>query len=262
MGITPPDEATPKAKAAALKAVALDDTAADAHFALACVRAWSEWDWPGAEAEFKRAIELNPSYPDARAYYSHLLMIVQRPREAMTQMERALQLDPLNALFQALYGVDLQYARRYDEAIAEYRKALQTAPDSPVALNMLPCALFLRGMYPEALAGWKTYLNVTYADRDVEKALERGNAEKGFAGALQQAGDALAARSRHGKSYVTPADIYWLYLQAGDKGQALDWMEKGFEVRDPNMPYIGLPDTDSLRSEPRYQAVLRKMNLP
>jgi serine/threonine-protein kinase len=260
MGFTPPAEATPKAKAAALRAVALDDTVAEAHHALAIVKAWSDWDWTGAEPEFKRAIEINPSFPDARAYYSHLLMTMQRPEEAIPQMERALQLDPLNELFQALYGVDLQYVRRYDEAIAQHRKVLRTAPDSPVALEMLPCALFLRGMYPEALAGWKTYLTAIYSDRDVEKALDQGYAEGGFPGAMRQAADALAARSR--KTYVLPFDIALLYLHAGDKGRALDWFEKAVEARDPNAPYIGLPDYDSLRSEPRYQALLRKMNLP
>jgi serine/threonine-protein kinase len=260
MGLTPPAEAAPKAKAAALKAVALDETAAEAHHALAIVKGWSDWDWTGAEPEFKRAIEINPSFPDARAYYSHFLMIMRRPEEAMPQMERALQLDPLNELFQAMYGLDLHYVHRYDEAIAQFRKVLRTAPDHPSALGPLPLALFLRGMYPEALAAWKTYLTAIYSDRDVERALDRGYAEGGFAGAMRQAADALAARSR--KTYVITEDIALLYVHAGEKGRALNWLEKGVEVRDPNAPYIGEPSFDSLRSEPRYQALLRKMNLP
>jgi TolB-like protein len=260
IGITPPGEAAPKAKAAALKAVALDDTAAEAHYALACIKTWSDWDWTGAEPEFKRAIEINPSYPEARAYYSHFLMIMRRPEQAMPQMERALQLDPFNALLQGFYCGDLLYVRRYDEAIALCRKMLRTTPDSPFALGGLPLALSLRGMYPEALAAWKTYLTATYSDRDVEKALDRGYAEGGFAGAMRQAADALAARSR--KTYVMPMDIAYLYVHAGEKGRALEWLEKSFERRDPTTPYIGQPGFDSLRSEPRYQALLRKMNLP
>jgi TolB-like protein/tRNA A-37 threonylcarbamoyl transferase component Bud32 len=260
-GFTPPAEAAPKMKEAALKAVALDETAAEAHHALAVVKTWSDWDWAGAETEFKRAIELNPSDPGARAWYSNFLMVImRRPEEAMPQMERALQLDPLNELIQVWYGINLYYVRRYDEAIAQYRKVLRTAPDYMLALGMLESALFMRGMYPEALAAYKTYLNTMYADRDVDKALEQGNAERGFAGAMQQAGNALAARSR--KTYVLPWEIAMLYVQAGDKGRALEWLEKAFEVRDPNTPCIGLPDFDSLRSEPRYQALLRKMNLP
>ena len=138
-------EATPKAKAAALRAVALDDTVAETHYALAVVRAWSDWDWAGAESEFKRAIELNPGFPDARAYYSHLLIIMRRPEEAMAQGERAVELDPLNSLFRSLYARDLLYVRRYDDAIAQARKALQTSPDHPAAQLCAVVCLFQKG---------------------------------------------------------------------------------------------------------------------
>jgi TolB-like protein len=259
MGITPPSQAGPKGKAAALKAVALDDTVAEGHYALAIIKTWTDWDWAGAEPEFRRAIEINPSFPDARAYYSHLLMIVQRPREALPQMERALLLDPFNPLFQSLYAVDLQFVRRYDDAIGQHRKALRTAPDSPAALGMLPLALFNKGLYKEALAVWKTYLNTAYGS-EVERALEQGYTQAGYPGAMRSAAEAMAARSR--KTYVVPIDIALLYLHAGEKPSVLEWLEKGFEVRDPNLPYIGMPDYDSLRSEPRYQALLRRMNLP
>jgi TolB-like protein/tRNA A-37 threonylcarbamoyl transferase component Bud32/Tfp pilus assembly protein PilF len=253
-------EATPKAKAAALKAVELDPANAEAHFALAGVRAWHEWDWAGAESEFKRSIELNPSYPDARAFYSHLLNHLRRPKEAMTQIERAMELDPFNELFQSLYAVDLLYVRRYDEAIAQCRTALRTVPDHPVAQNILWWALSLKRMQNEALAVSKAYLNGVYRDRDVEKAFDRGYAEGGYSGAMRRAAEALAAHFR--KSYVNPSDIAQLYLEAGEKAQALEWLEKGVEVRDPNMPYIGAPFYDSLRADPRFQALLRRMNLP
>ncbi len=137
MGVASPSEAAPKAKAAALKAVALDDTLAEVHFKLANVKAWSDWDWAGAEREFKRAIELNPNYPDARAYYSHLLNNMRRPDEAMAQIERAMELDPFNELFQAAYAVDLLYVRRYDEAIAQCRNVLRTVPE-PQMCSGLP----------------------------------------------------------------------------------------------------------------------------
>jgi TolB-like protein/tRNA A-37 threonylcarbamoyl transferase component Bud32/Tfp pilus assembly protein PilF len=253
-------EATPIAKAAALKAVELDPANAEAHFALAGVRAWHEWDWADAESEFKRSIELNPSYPDARAFYSHLLNHLRRPKEAMTQIERAMELDPFNELFQSLYAVDLLYVRRYDEAIAQCRTALRTVPDHPVAQNILWWALSLKRMQNEALAVSKAYLNGVYRDRDVEKAFDRGYAEGGYSGAMRRAAEALAAHFR--KSYVNPSDIAQLYLEAGEKAQALEWLEKGVEVRDPNMPYIGAPFYDSLRADPRFQALLRRMNLP
>ena len=260
VGVASPREAAPKAKAAALKAVALDDTLAEAHFVLATVKTWSDWNWPGAEAEFKRAIELNPSYPDARAYYSHLLNHVRRPKEAMTQIERAMELDPFNELFQTLYAVDLLYVHRYDEAIAQCRNALRTVPDSPATQGMLFWALSLKGMHKEALAAQKAAVNVMYNDRNVEEAFDRGYAEGGYSGAMRRAAEALAAHFR--KSYANPTDIAQLYLEAGEKAQALEWLEKGVEVRDPNMPYLGIPYYDRLRSDPRFQALLRRMNLP
>ncbi|MCX6627678.1 MAG: protein kinase, partial [Candidatus Solibacter sp.] len=259
IGYVPPREAGPKAKAAAERALALDDTVAEGHYALATIKTWTDWDWAGAEREFKRAIEINPSFPDARAYYSHLLMNVQRPQEALPQMERALQLDPFNPLFQSMYGVDLAYVRRYDDAIDQYRKVLRTAPDSPVALSNLPIALFNKGMYKEALAAWRTSLNSAYGS-EVERALEQGYKRAGYPGAMRYAAEALAARAR--KTHVLPIDIGTLYLHAGEKAPALEWLERGFESRDPNLPYLGLPEFDSLRSEPRYQSLLRRMNLP
>jgi TolB-like protein/Tfp pilus assembly protein PilF len=261
MGYASPSEAAPKAKAAALKAVELDDTLAEAHFVLAAVKTWSDWDWAGAEAEFKRSIELNPSFPDARANYSHLLNHLRRPKEAMTQIERAMELDPFNEFFQSIYAVDLLYVHRYDEAIAQCRNALRTVPDSPAAQSMLFWGLSLKGMHKEALAAAKAYLNVVYRDRDVEKAFDRGYAEGGYSSAMRRAADALAAHFR--KSYVNPDDIACLYLEAGEKAQALEWLEKGVEVRDPVMPYLGIPFFyDRLRSDPRFQALLRRMNLP
>jgi TolB-like protein len=120
MGYVPPGEATPQIKAAATKALELDDTLALAHYALGMI-AWNEWDWETNEREFRRTIQLDPSFPDVRAWYSHLLMALGRPDEAMAQIEHALQLDPLNALTRALYGMDLYFLRRYDGAIAQSR---------------------------------------------------------------------------------------------------------------------------------------------
>jgi TolB-like protein len=260
MGFTSPSEAAPKAKAAALKAVALDDTAAEAHFVLAAVTTWSDWNWAAAEPEFRRAIDLNPSYPDARAYYSHLLNHLRRPEEAMAQIQRALELDPFNSLFHSLYSADLLYVRRYDDAIAQARSALRTNPDDPVARNILWFAFSLKGMYQEALLESKAYLNSQYGDREVQEALDRGYAEGGYPGGMRRAAEALAARFR--KTYAAPFDIAGLYVGAGQNAQALGWLEKAFEARDPNLPYLGVPYLDSLRSDPRFQDLVRRMNLP
>jgi adenylate cyclase len=260
MGFASPSEAGPKAKAAALKAMALDDNLAEAHYALGCIRVWSDWDWTGAEPEFKRAIELNPSFPDARAFYSHLLNFLQRPTEALPQMERALELDPFNVLFHALYGTDLLYMRRFDDAIVQVRRALQTVPDHPVANEMLWMAYIAKGMEDEALATVKVLYNSAYSVREVAEALDRGYEEGGYRIAMRRAADALTVLSR--TKYVKPTDVANLYIGAGDTDRAIEWLEKGVAARDPNMPYIGLPYYDSLRAEPRFQALLRRMNLP
>jgi eukaryotic-like serine/threonine-protein kinase len=260
MGLTAPSEAAPKAKAAGLKAVVLDDAIAEAHYALAIVKAWSDWDWAGAELEFKRAIELNPSYPDARAYYSHYLMNMQRPEEAMPQMERALELDPFNALFQSLYAVDLVYVRRYDDAIAQARRALRTAPDNPVANSALWWAYEAKGMDNEALTVAKALYTGVYGGREDAEALDRGYAEGGYRGAMRRAADALAAHAR--AAYVNPTDVANLYVSARDTDHALEWLEKGLRARDPNMPYLGVPFYDGLRSDPRFRSLVRRIGLP
>ncbi|MGH9369753.1 MAG: protein kinase domain-containing protein, partial [Thermoanaerobaculia bacterium] len=146
MQLTPPGEALPKAKAAARRALELDGTLAEAHHAMALAR-FQEWDWSGAGPEFQRSIELNPSDPDVRAFYSHYLLIMRRPDEAMRQIERALDLDPFSALFRSLYAIDLMFVGRHDDAIVEARKALSTQPDAEVARYALWSAFFCKGLY-------------------------------------------------------------------------------------------------------------------
>ncbi len=260
VGLVPPAEAAPKAKAAAQKAMELDDTVAETHYTLAVLRAWVDWDWAGAEREFKRAIELNPSSPDAPIYYSHFLMIMGRPDEAMPQARRALGLDPFNPLFHVLYAVDFLYIRRWDEAIAQARTALATAPDDAFANAVLWYAFRAKGMHKEALAAARVYMKGLYDDRAVDEALERGFAEAGYEEAMRRAAQPLIAH--YHKSYVTPMDIASLYVEARETSRAVDWIEKGYEVRDQSTPYMGWPVFDSLRSDSRFQALLRKMNLP
>jgi serine/threonine-protein kinase len=256
MGLTPPHEAAPKAKAAVLKALELDNTLAEAHYALAVIYAWTDWNWPAAEAAFKRAIELDPNFPDARAGYSHYLNMMRRPDEAMAQIERALALDPFNPLVQIFYAADLMFVRRYDDAVA----AARNAPGNPGALQAIWWARSLKGTQKEAFEAAKAYMKVTYDDRAVDEALDQGYAQGGYTEGMKRGAQALAARFR--ASFVPPTDVASLYLDAGDNRQALDWLERGFDVRDPVLPYLGLPYFDRLRSEPRFQALLRRLNLP
>jgi TolB-like protein/Flp pilus assembly protein TadD len=260
MQFVPPRVAVPRAKAAAEQALHLDSTLAEAHFRLAAIKAWSDWDWRGAELEFQRAIELNPNYAEARAFYSNYLIIMKRPAEAVTQIERALELDPLSELFQALYGQDLINLGRYDEAIARFTVARQTAPGNPVVLGGLANAYYLKQMYPEALAAERSSW-AARGDSAMVAALDRGHAEAGFRGAMRRAAETLAAKSR--ATNTAPFRLPQLYLRAGDQEQAIAWLEKSYEARDPGMPFIAAgPGFDPLRGDPRFQDLVRRMKLP
>jgi eukaryotic-like serine/threonine-protein kinase len=253
------DEATPKQKAAALKALELDSTLAEVHYVLAGINTWTDWDWLGADREFRRAIELNPNYAEARVYYSHFLNYMGRPKEAAVQSERGLELDPLNTLFQGIYAMYLMQARRYDDAIAMLRKILATSPNDAIALSTLRSAYHMKHMYKEALEIWKASYEAR-GDREALEALERGSAESGYQGALRRVAETLAARSQ--KTYVTPWQVATLYTRAGMNKEAVDWLEKAYQAHDQNMPYISVdPIFDDLRSDPRFQDILRRMKL-
>jgi TolB-like protein len=258
-GFAPSSEAAPQAKAAAAKALELDSMLAEVHDTLAGIKTWTDWDWEGGEAEYRRAIELNPNFPDPRAGLSHLLNIRKRPEEAMTQIRRARELDPLNALFRDHYAMDLMYAGRYDEAIAEIRDTLRTSPNDLVALSTLRSAFHMKHMYPEAIEAWQA----SYAargDQEAEEALARGFKEGGYSMALQRVAEALVARSR--TTYVPAWQIGTLYTRAGKKDEALEWLEKAYLAHDPNMPYISVdPIFDDIRDDPRFKDLLRKMKL-
>ena len=258
LGYTAPREAGQKAKAAALKAVELDSTLGQGHVALASVYVLCEWDWAGAEVEWKRAIELNANLADS--VYHGYLMVMRRPEEAMAQMQRDLQSDPLNEMVQLNHAVLLGNAGRHDEAIVQFRKVLRTFPQNPVAHSMLSILLLRKAMYEESLAEMKaSYSSV--GDREVEEGLTQGFAQSGYPGAMRRAADILAARAR--KTYVLPTDVGGLYALAGEQTQALAWLQKGLEVRDGNMPFVSIfPEFDTLRSDPRFQDLLRRMNLP
>jgi eukaryotic-like serine/threonine-protein kinase len=260
MQFVPPRVAVPRAKEAAEQALDLDSTLAEAHYRLAAIKTWSDWDWPGAEREFQRAIELNPNFAEARASYSHYLIIMKRPAEAMTQIERALELDPLSELLQALYGQDLINLGRYDEAIAKLNVALRTASGNPMVLGGLSNAYYLKRMYAEALAAERSWW-ATRGDSAMVTALDRGHAEAGFQGAMRRAAETLAAKSR--ATNIAPYRLVQLYVKAGDQDQAIAWLEKSYEARDPNMPYIGIGAVlKPLHGDPRFQDLLRRMNLP
>jgi tetratricopeptide (TPR) repeat protein len=268
MGVAAPGDAGPRAKAAALRAVALDDTSAEAHEALAAVRAWTDWDWAGAEPEWRRTFELDPNSANAHAYYAHFLAITGHVDQAVPHSERAVERDPSNALFHAMYAVVLVFDRRYDDALAAARAALAIQPDMGVARSARQSVYIIRGMREEQLAEQRERIA---KDPGRVGAFEKGLAEGGYEGAQRAIADLLAARYEKaggvpdaGKLRVfMPCGIALRYLDARDDDRAIDWLEKAYDVRDPALPYvIASPVYEPLRSNPRFQALARRMSLP
>jgi adenylate cyclase len=259
-----PRDAVPHMRAAAERAAELDSNLAEVQWALAGVRTWHLWDWEGAEDAFERAIEINPNYPDVRAGYSHFLLHMQRPDEAMRQMELAVELDPFNPLIQLFHGFVLGRLGRYDDAIAQFNTLLRTVPNHPGAHGGLHQVYHEKGMYEESLAE----ANAAYAlsgFTQAEAALASGYAEGGYQGAWRCLGDTLA--TLWNVSYAHPTDIATAYFYAGENSLVLDWLERGFAERDPNMPYMCTftdPDSDweSLRDDPRLRNICRRVGLP
>jgi TolB-like protein/Tfp pilus assembly protein PilF len=260
MRIAPRNQAVPLAIAEAKKAIKLDNTLEEAYYALACIKTWSEWDWEGAEIAFQRAIELNPNFPDVRAYYSQFLSHMGRTDEALPHIELAVELDPFNALFHGFYANVLLYQRRYDDAIAAARTGLALQPGNTVARSALQDGFIAKGMYDEQLAIQRARIAL---DPERLSAFEQGLEEGGYKGAQRGIADVLAARyGKLGKGVYRGMGIARRYLDAGEYNRAIDWLEKAYEEHDPSLPYIGLPFYDPLRSYPRFQDLLCKMNLP
>ena len=257
MGIVPARDARERQRAAAIRALALDDSCVEARFTMAAVMAWGDWDWKGAETEFLRIIKLDPQYAMGRAYYAHLLAIIGRFDEAVSHMELALELDPYNALFHSLHAGVLNFLARYDEALAAAGTALSLQLDLPTGRGQLRLALCGLERYDEHLALLR---EDAASDPELLRALERGFQEAGYQGAQMRTADLLA--DRYEKQGGRATKIAQRYFRAGDHDLAIEWFEKAYENHEPNLPYIGRPYWGPLRSDSRFVDLLRKMNLP
>ena len=258
MGLLIPSEATPKAKEAAQRALELDDTLPEVHYTWAAIKTWNDWDWEGGEQAFKRALELKPNYAEALVYYSNLLCYMGRLDEALAMAERAVQLDPLNSIILTISGCSLSYLRRYDDAIERAQNALKTSPNDPVAYNSLWETYHMKGMYEESLESAKAFFTgLGFAE--IAEVMAQGYEEDGYSGAMTSAAETMEAFSK--QTYISPYSIAMMYVLAGDKEKTIEWLEMGYEMRDPMMPYVSIFTFDLLDDDPRYQDLLRRMNL-
>jgi len=251
-------EVGPKRKAALDKCIELDSMLPAAHYMQATWASWFEFDWDGAEREFRLTFELNPNYAHARVFYGLFLTGMGRFEEAKAQMQHGLELDPLNHMYQSYLGLAFLRARQFDEAIAQFQKGLALDPNFADALGGLRGCYHQKGMYEEALDVSKK-LYATRGDHDLLEALNRGNEKGGYKEAMRQAAEALAARSNRAYSM----GIATLYTYAGEKDRALDWLEIAFQERMQDLVYLNVyPKWDLLRDDPRFQQLVRRMNFP
>ena len=259
-GLVSPAEAGPKVRAAVQRALEADSTIAEVQFILAAMRTWTDWDWEGAEKAFRRALELNPNYAEARAYYSRLLVFLDRPEEAMEQADLAVARDPLNSLIGALSCVTLGHVGRYDESLARCEEVLRADPTQPVAHGGLRRALRNLRRYDEYMAH-QTALFRSRGDEAYARVLEQGYEEGGFERAMALAAETLVARSE--VAFVPPVSVARAFAEAGEVERALDWLERGLEMGTPSMPYAAAGKwPEEVQTHPRFRELRRRMGLP
>jgi len=252
-------EGVAKMKEAAYKAVELDDTTAAAHYALAKVK-YYEWDLPGADKEFQRALELNPSDAQVRRHYGHFLIAVRRHPDSIREMQHASALDPLSPLLATEVGWTYYYAHQYPEAIKQSQKALEMESDFKYAQLLLGESYWLQGQFEEALRlGWPGPYQPD-SNRRAKEIYERAGVQAVRRWVVAEmeheiAGGPLAAR---GLNHLAAA-----YSELGNKERALAFLEKAYQEHDPWLPMdLAAPRFDPIRSDPRFQDLLRRIGLP
>jgi TolB-like protein/Tfp pilus assembly protein PilF len=261
-GLLSPEDASPKARAAALKALELDETLAEAHTSLGAVREDFDKDWSGAEREYKRAIEANPNYETAHQWYATLLSTLGRHEEALAQAKRARELAPVSPRVILDVGWVYYWMRLYGEALDEARKTLELEPNFAPAHTLLGWACLRRNLNEQATVEFQKALDLSGDSMQDRAAMAYAYAISGQRAAALQALEELKKRSQHSSALSYQAAV--VYAGLGKKEQALESLKEAYEG--PHDKWIGLlkvePSFDPLRSDPRFRRLLRRLNLP
>jgi TolB-like protein/Tfp pilus assembly protein PilF len=258
-GLAPPRDCMPKAEEAARKALALDDRLAEAHASLAGVLYRYDWDWEGAEREFRLSLELEPNYAEGHRAYAVYLMTVRRHEEALAEAQRARELSPLSLAINTELGLALARLGRYDDAVAQLRRTLEIDPKFGRAYQTLGLTYLEKGDLPLALesfqksagrpqnAGGRPWLGYAY----------------GVVGRRSEALEVLARLEKVSQErYVSPQSFAIVHLGLGNKEQALAWLEKAYEGRAFEVLGFSGELFDRLSDDPHFQDLLRRMRLP
>ena len=257
--ILAPREGFPKAKAAALKALELDDRLAEAHTSLGIVKMQYDWDWTGAEEELNRAIELKPSYATARQWYVYYLSVMQRFDESIEVSKQAQEIDPLSLNINANLARAFYYSRKYDQAIEQCYKALEMDKSFGVFYVILGLAYEQKGMHKEAIEAFQKTLTVF--DR-IPWIASLGHAYA-TSGRRAEALKIIAELKQQSKRrYVSPFHIGAIYQGLGEKDLAFEWFEMAYQDRSNLLPGLRMePEFDNIRKDPRFRDLLRRIGL-
>ena len=253
-----PKEALPKAKAAATKALELDSTLGEAHNSLAFCLDGFDWDFDSAGKEFRRAIELNPGYATAHHWYAWHLSLVGQNEEAIVEMKKAESLDPLSIIINADLAELLVLAHYYDESIRQSRKTIEMDPAFALAHNQLGQAYLQKQMPHEAITELQKAVQLSAGSPTCIANLARAYAASGKKSEAVKLLSDLKKRSN--ASYSHASEIAVVYAALDDKAQAMNWIEKGYQERF-NPGVLLRPGFDPLRSDPRFQDLLRRIGL-
>jgi eukaryotic-like serine/threonine-protein kinase len=260
VGSLSPTEAIPQAKAAAEKAVQLDDTLADGHNSLAYTKLLYDWDWAGSEAEFKRALQLNPGYANAHHWYAHLLLASGRQEEALAESRRALDLDQLSPILQVHLGWHYIYTREYDRALDQLRKALELDPNYSLAHWYLGWVYEQQGKYAEALQALRKAQDFLPSNSALVADIGHVYAMSGNTRAAMKVLAQLDESSK--RTYVNPFEVSLIYLALGRRHEALQWLERAYRERSDLLIYLNAdPRLDSIRSDPQFVDLARRVGL-
>ena len=257
----PPREAMVKMKFAAQKALELDDTLAEAHTSLADARFRGDWDWPGAEREFRRALELKPNYAEGHAWYSQYLVAMGRFEESIAEGKRAQELDPVSPSISRTLGFDYYFARRYDQAVEEYQRALELDPNFFFAHWLLGLAYARQSMFEQAIAESRKAVELSGHGPGALGGLGYVYAVSGRRDEARQVLDELKELAK--RRYVSPNSVAAIYSLLGEKDAAFEWLERAYRDGAYGMLFLKVaPEWDGLRSEPRFQDGMQRVGLP
>jgi tetratricopeptide (TPR) repeat protein len=250
-----------RAKAAASKALELDDTLAEAHTSLGGLLASHFWDWERTESEFERAIELNPSYATAHIWYAEYLWSMGRHEEAIRQAKNALEHDPLSLMTRTVLGIIFHFAGRYDQAVQQYQSTLEIDPDFHEAHHWLGRTYAQMGKFKDAIEHIQMALSLSGGEPGDKAVLGYAFA---LAGKHKEAEEILSQlKALSNQRYISPVDLAMLCTALDKKSEAIEWLEKAYEERAERFVYLKVnPEFNPLRDEPRFQVLMDKMGYP